>query len=168
MYCYLLIFYCHFPSVQFIWMQMRMLWCTFLFQAVSTHCEKWTCRFVKNQNTSLLNPLQSDSPAYLLGGLWKGFSLYGRVKLFFRGDAVHTEPLLTLAQSALCHRINQKSWPQVAHRSHSHTMVSGWNSGCAHHMPRLQRGNQSPGVSGLPAQPPLSPSAQCAMPPTPH
>lgn len=93
--------------------------------------------------------------------IWKG-------KTVLQGAAAHTEPLLTLAQSALCHRINQKSWPQVAHRSHSHTMVSGRNSGCAHHMPCLQRGNQSPGVSGLPAPPSLSLGAHCTMPPTPH
>ncbi len=149
-------------------MQMCVLWCTLLFEAASSHCEKWICRFVKNQNTLVLNPPQSDPPAYLLRGMWKGFSLYGRVKLFFGGAAAHTEPLLTLAQSALCHRINQKSWPQVAHRSHSHTMVSGRNSGCAHHMPCLQRGNQSPGVFGLPAPPLLSLIAHCTMPPTPR
>lgn len=98
----------------------------------------------------------------------KGFLSIWQGETVLQGAAVHTEPLLTLAQSALCHRINQKPWPQVAHRSHSHTTVSGRNSGCARHMPCLQRGNQSPGVSGLPAPPPLSPSAHCAMPPTPH
>lgn len=68
-------------------------------------------------------------------GHFEGFlSTYRQGETVLQGAELHFEPLLTLAQPALCHRINQKSWPQVAHRSHSHTMVSGRNSGCAHHV----------------------------------
>lgn len=98
----------------------------------------------------------------------EGWLCMWQCKTVFQGAVVHTGILLTLAQSALCHCINQKSWPQVAHTSYSHTMVSGRNGGCAHHMPCLQRGNQSPGVSGLLAPPPLTLSAHWSMPPTPH
>lgn len=124
------------------------------------------CQFFNDRKRLVLNPLQSHFPVHQV--MWKGLSLCSWVKLFFRGLAVHTEPLLTLAQSALCHRINQKSWPQVAHRSHSHTTVSGRNSGCAHHMPCFQRGNQSLGLSKLLVPPPLSLSTHCTMPPTPE
>lgn len=67
-----------------------------------------------------------------------------------QGAVVHMGLLLTLAQSALCHHINHKAWPQVSNRSHAPTTVSGTNSGCTRHMPCLRKGNQSPGVSGLP------------------
>lgn len=70
--------------------------------------------------------------------------------------AVHIESTLTLVQPAMWHPINQKSRPQVSHRSHSHTLVSSRNSGCAHHMFCLHCGNQSPGVSELLVPPPLT------------
>lgn len=64
---------------------------------------------------------------------------------------------LAAAQRALCHLINQNSWPQVAHRSQSRAApTTGRDGGSARHMPRLPRGNQSPGVSGLPGTPPGS------------
>lgn len=67
------------------------------------------CQFFNDRKRLVLNPLQSHFPVHQV--MWKGLSLCSWVKLFFRGLAVHTEPLLTLAQSALCHRINQTSWP---------------------------------------------------------
>lgn len=141
---------------------------TFLTEAASSHCEKWTRRFPENSNGWVLKPTAIRFSCSSSRGHVAGFLSMWQTETVLRGVAVHTEPLLTLAQSALCHRINQKSWPQVAHRSHSHTMVSGWNSGCAHHMPCLQRGNQSPGLSRLPVPPPLSLGAHCTMPPTQH
>lgn len=127
-------------------------------EAADSRPDNTRCLISENLNGSVLNATRLS-----LRGMWKGFS-----ETVLQGAALHTEPLLILAQSALCHCINQEPWPQVAHRSHSHTTALGRNSGCAHHMHCLQRGNQSCGLSRLPAPPPLSLDAHCTMPSTPH
>lgn len=125
------------------------------------------CRLVKKSKHIGLKPSAIRFSCLSPQGHFEEFLAVWQGEMVLQGAAVHKEPL-TLAQSALCHCINQKSWPQVAHRSRSHTMVSDRNSGCAHHMPCLQRVNQSPGESGLPAPPPLSLSAHYTVPSTPH
>lgn len=116
---------------------MGVLWCTFLFEATS--CKKRN--MLVSEKSEKIGPKPTAIRFSCSAPQWhvEGFLCIWEAETVLRGAVVHTEPLLTLEQSALCHRINQKSWPQVAYRSHSHTMVSGRNSGCARHMPCLQR-----------------------------
>lgn len=89
---------------------------------------------------------------------FEGFLSLWQGEAVLQGVAVHSEPLLTLAQWALCHLLNQKSWSQVANRSQSHHDVRQKQWMCTlHALPPKE--DQSPAVSGLPTPHPLHPSA---------
>lgn len=114
--------------------------------------------FFNNQNRLPLKPLKPDPLAYHLRGCRKFFLFFCNrtgwncfIKVALQADAS-----LKLSPSAVGLSINQKPCPQVAHRSQSPTVVSGRNSDCARRMPRLRRGNQSPGASKLRVSPPLT------------
>lgn len=70
--CYIQTFYFP-PSVWFIWMQMCVLWSTFFsFRGGKQWLWKMNMSACEKSNTLVLNPPQSDSPAYLLrGNFWK-------------------------------------------------------------------------------------------------
>lgn len=112
--------------------------------------------FFNNQNRLPLKPLKPDP----LRRCRKGFFLSPVVQggTVFTEVATRAEASLKLTASAVGLSINQKPCPQVAHRSQSPTMESGRNSDCVRRMPRLRRGNQSPGASKLPVPPPLTAS----------
>lgn len=97
-------------------------------------CEKWICHCAKSQNTLVLNPLQWDFSRPSPQGRYKGLlAVLESGPVLREGVAVHTEPLLTVAQWALCHLINQKSWPQVAHRSQTRRRVRQKQRKCTPH-----------------------------------
>lgn len=114
--------------------------------------EHVTVRRIKTRRFRSLAALRF-SPAHLLRRVdTEGYPLYWRAGLgrHTGGSGGFGPCILSIspaaAQRALCHRINQKSWPQVAHRSQSRRRRGRDGRKCAPHASPPQRTSITPSV----------------------